>query len=209
MSPLPESGGPAPESRQPRSVPQPGSPEETLRRLEQRLDQASAAAERLIAQAAAEAARAGIQAASAGNPGGGAGNPGGGAGNPGGAPATQARGAGNPGGGAGNPGGGAGNPGGGAGNPGGGNSGAGDEPDLPPAGWQTAEDNSRGPTPELDPLVALVQAMRDLIPPDLQRRLIAAFREVLLALRALIDWYLERIEHKREQGFEVQDIPIL
>ncbi len=204
MSPLPESGGPAPESRQPRSVPQPGSPEETLRRLEQRLDQASAAAERLIAQAAAEAARAGIQAASAGIQAASAGNPGGGAGNPGG-------GAGNPGGGGGNPGGGGGNPGGGAGNPhaGAGNSGAGDEPDLPPAGWQTAEDNSRGPTPELDPLVALVQAMRDLIPPDLQRRLIAAFREVLLALRALIDWYLERIEHKREQGFEVQDIPIL
>ena len=163
MPPLPEPGGPAPESREPRSVPEPRSPEETLRRLEQRLDQASAAAERLIAQAAAEAARAGIQAASAGNPGGG-----------------------------------------GAGNPG-----AGDEPDPPPAGWQTAEDTSRGPTPELDPFVALVQAMRDLIPPDLQRRLIAALREVLLALRALIDWYLERLERKREQGVEVQDIPIL
>jgi hypothetical protein len=150
-------------------VPQPGSTEETLRRLEQRLDQASAAAERLIAQAAAEAARAGIQAASAGNPGGGARNPGADAGNPG----------------------------------------AGDEPDPPPAGWQTAEDTARGPTPELDPFVALVQAMRELIPPDLQRRLIAALREVLLALRALIDWYLERLELKRKQGFEVQDIPIL
>ena len=173
MPPLPEPGGPAPESREPRSVPVPGSPEETLRRLEQRLDQASAAAERLIAQAAAEAARAGIQAASAGNPdGGGAPNPGGG----------------------------------GAGNP---DAGAGDKSDLPPAGWQTAEDTSRGPTPELDPFVALVQAMRDLIPPDLQRRLIAAIREVLLALRALIDWYLERLERKREQGVEVQDIPIL
>jgi hypothetical protein len=163
----------------------PGSPEETLRRLEQRLDQASAAAERLIAQAAAEAARAGIQAASAGNPdGGGAANPGGG---------------------------GAGNPNAHAGNPdaGAGNSGAGDKSDLPPAGWQTAEDTSREPTPELDPFVALVQAMRDLIPPDLQRRLIAAIREVLLALRALIDWYLERLERKREQGVEVQDIPIL
>ncbi len=193
MPPPPEPGGPAPESREPRSVPEPRSPEETLRRLEQRLDQASAAAERLIAQAAAEAARAGIQAASAGNPdGGGAGNPDAGAGNPGG-------------GGAGNPDAGAGNPGGsGAGNPG-----AGDEPDPPPAGWQTAEDTSRGPTPELDPFVALVQAMRDLIPPDLQRRLIAALREVLLALRALIDWYLERLERKREQGVEVQDIPIL
>ena len=190
MPPLPEPGGPAPESREPRSVPVPGSPEETLRRLEQRLDQASAVAERLIAQAAAEAARAGIQAASAGNPeGGGAPNPGaGGAGNP------NAQ---------------AGNPDAGAGNSGAGNSGAGDKSDLPPAGWQTAEDTSRGPTPELDPFVALVQAMRDLIPPDLQRRLIAALREVLLALRALIDWYLERLERKREQGVEVQDIPIL
>lgn len=176
MPPLPEPGGPAPESREPRSVPVPGSPEETLRRLEQRLDQASAAAERLIAQAAAEAARAGIQAASAGNPdGGGAPNPGDG----------------------------------GAGNPGAGNSGAGDKSDLPPAGWQTAEDTGRGSTPELDPFVALVQAMRDLVPPDLQRRLLAALREVLLALRALIDWYLERLERKREQGVEVQDIPIL
>ena len=182
MPPLPESGGPAPESREPRSVPAPGSPEETLRRLEQRLDQASAAAERLIAQAAAEAARAGIQAASAGNPGGGARDPDAGAGNPGGGARDPDAGAGDPG---------------------------AHDPDLPPAGWQTAEDTSRGPTPELDPFVALVQAMRDLIPPDLQRRLIAAFREVLLALRALIDWYLERLELKREQGFEVQDIPIL
>ncbi len=172
MPPLPEPGGPAPESREPRSVPVPGSPEETLRRLEQRLDQASAAAERLIAQAAAEAARAGIQAASAGNPDGGGAGPTQGAGRrqPR-APATS--------------------------------------PTSPPAGWQTAEDTVRGPTPELDPFVALVQAMRDLVPPDLQRRLLAALREVLLALRALIDWYLERLERKREQGVEVQDIPIL
>ena len=51
--------------------------------------------------------------------------------------------------------------------------------------------------------------MRDLIPPDLQQRLIAALREVLLALRALIDWYLERLDRQREQGVEIQDIPIL
>jgi len=180
---MPESGGPAPD--EPRRDPEPGSTEETLRRLEQRLDQASAAAERLIAQAAAEAARAGIQAAGAGNPGADAGNPGPDAGNPG--PD-------------------AGNPGPGAGNPG---ADAEDRPGPPPAGWQTADDTSRGSTPELDPFVSLVQAVRDLIPPDLQRRLIAALREVLLALRALIDWYLERLERKREQGVEIQDIPIL
>ena len=36
---MPESGGPAPDGREPRRVPEPGSTEETLRRLEQRLDQ--------------------------------------------------------------------------------------------------------------------------------------------------------------------------
>ena len=131
--------------------PDPGSPEEALRRLEQRLDQASEAAERLMTEAAAAAAARAT---------GGAGNPG--------DPATP-----------------------------------------PPAGWQTADQESRGSTSELDPLVALVQAVRDLIPPDLQQRLVAALREVLLALRALIDWYLERLDRRREQGVEVQDIPIL
>ena len=86
---------------------------------------------------------------------------------------------------------------------------AGDPATPPPAGWQTTDDDARESTSELDPLVALVQAMRDLIPPELQQRLIAALREVLLALRALIDWYLERLDRRREQGVEVQDIPIL
>jgi hypothetical protein len=174
---MPESGGPAADGREPRRVPEPGSTEETLRRLEQRLDQASAAAERLMAQAAAAAVRAGNPGRGAGNPGPGAREPGPGVGDPG---------------------------------PGAGESyDGGHRPDLPPAGWQSAEESSRGSTSELDPFVALVQAMRDLIPPDLQQRLIAALREVLLALRALIDWYLERLERRREQGVEIQDIPIL
>lgn len=149
---------------EPGRVPEPGSPEEALRRLEQRLDQASEAAERLMAQAAAAAAA--RVASSAGGSVAGAGESAGGAGeSAGGAP--------------------------------------------PPSGWQTTDGGTRGSTSELDPLVALVQAVRDLIPPDLQQRLIAAFREVLLALRALIDWYLDRLDRRREQGVEVQDIPIL
>ncbi len=150
-----------------------------------------------MAQAAAAAVRSGNPVGGAGQSQG-AGNPGPGAGNPG-------PGGGNPGPGGGNPGPGAGNPGPGAGE----SHDAGARPDPPPAGWQTAEESSRGSTSELDPFVALVQAMRDLIPPDLQQRLIAALREVLLALRALIDWYLERLDRQREQGVEIQDIPIL
>jgi hypothetical protein len=85
-----------------------------------------------------------------------------------------------------------------------------DEPvKPPPAGWQIPGDGRAGASSEIDPFVGLVQALRDLIPPELQRRLIAALRELLLALRALIDWYLERLERRREQSVEVEDIPIL
>ena len=49
-------------------------------------------------------------------------------------------------------------------------------------------------------LLQFIQAVRDLIPPDLQRRLGEAVRELLLALRALIDWYLERTEQPARAG---------
>ncbi len=138
-----------------RPTPPPGSAEDALRRLEARLDRASEAAERLMAQAAAEAA------AGAGHP----------------SPAPDP------------------------------SEGDGEPSKPPPSGWQTPEDARPGP--ELDPFVGLVQALRDLVPPELQRRLVAAIRELLLALRALIDWYLEHLERRRAQAVEVQDIPIL
>jgi hypothetical protein len=156
-----------------RPSPPAGSAEEALRRLEQRLDRASEAAERLMAEAA-EAAT----VPSAGNPS--TGNPS--AGNP--SPGNPS-----------------------PGNPSSGG-GPGEPAKPPPAGWQVPED-ARAATPDLDPFVALVQALRDLVPPELQRRLAAAVRELLLALRALIDWYLERLERRREDAVEVQDIPIL
>jgi hypothetical protein len=202
MTSPPDSGGVPPDSeRRPRQPAQSGSPEEALRRLEQRLDEASKAAERLMTQAAAAAVvRAGEGVPGEGVPG--EGVPGEGVPGEGvpceGVPGEGVAGEGVAGEGA---------PGGRAGerDP----AGEREPAEPPPAGWQAADDDARGSTSELDPLVALVQAMRDVIPPDLQRRLIAALREVLLALRALIDWYLERLDHRREQGAEVQDIPIL
>jgi len=87
----------------------------------------------------------------------------------------------------------------------------------PPAGWQQPAPDagaSRSDAFSLlgadaDLLLGIVSSLRDRIPPDLQQRLAEALREVLLALRALIDWYLERTEHRRAQPSEVQDIPIL
>jgi hypothetical protein len=82
----------------------------------------------------------------------------------------------------------------------------------PPAGWQQpapARDPSWPLLADADLVLGLLGALRDRIPPDLQRRLAQAIREVLLALRALIDWYLERTEHAEPGPAEVQDIPIL
>jgi hypothetical protein len=86
-----------------------------------------------------------------------------------------------------------------------------DEPAMPPpAGWQTPprEGDARG-RGDLELLMQLIQSVREVIPPDLQRRLAEALRELLLAIRALIDWYLERSEQRRAGAGEVQDIPIL
>jgi hypothetical protein len=87
----------------------------------------------------------------------------------------------------------------------------------PPAGWQRREDQTAGsgdPTAssargELDVLLQILNAVRDRLPPELQHRLGEALREVLLAVRALIDWYLERTERRRSQAVQVEDIPIL
>jgi hypothetical protein len=80
----------------------------------------------------------------------------------------------------------------------------------PPAGWQTPEaDRERPPLGgDLELLTQLLQSVRDLVPPELERRLAAAVRELLLALRALIDFYLERLNKRGPEPTEVEDIPI-
>ncbi len=121
---------------QPRS----DAPDDALRRLEQRLDRASDAAERLIAEAAA---------------------------------AAKSR--------------------------------------IPPAGWQPPASASGAgeERSDLELLTQVIQSVRDLIPPELERRLAAALRELLLAVRALIDWYLERSDRSPSSSSgQVQDIPI-
>ena len=83
----------------------------------------------------------------------------------------------------------------------------------PPSGWQTPEADGearerRAASASSRRCSRRSRSLRELIPPDLQRRLADALRELLLALRALIDWYLERAKHGRAEPAEVQDIPI-
>jgi hypothetical protein len=65
----------------------------------------------------------------------------------------------------------------------------------------------RGPIPDFTPLIAIVEALRRAIPHELQEQFNALQRELLLTLRALIDWYLDRLD-KPELAPQVEDIPI-
>lgn len=79
----------------------------------------------------------------------------------------------------------------------------------PPAGWQNrpAEDQVAGGR-ELELLTQLIRSVRELLPAELERRLAEALRELLLALRALIDFYLERLGRREPPDEEARDIPI-
>jgi hypothetical protein len=61
---------------------------------------------------------------------------------------------------------------------------------------------------ELDALVALLRALRELVPPELQAQVSEVIRQVLLLLRAVIDYWVDRLDTPRGADVEVQDIPI-
>jgi hypothetical protein len=65
----------------------------------------------------------------------------------------------------------------------------------------------RPPGPDLSALVALLDSLRRLIPPELQEQFNALQRELLLTVRGLIDWQLERLEAGKPET-QVEEIPI-
>jgi hypothetical protein len=84
------------------------------------------------------------------------------------------------------------------------------EPKVPPAGWQAPQADGDGRAPrDIELWLQIVRSLRELIPVELQERLAHAVHELLLALRALVDWYIERLERGRGEPVQVEDIPIL
>ena len=80
---------------------------------------------------------------------------------------------------------------------------------VPPAGDEGARTSGeRSAFGDLQALAGLLDAARTSVPPELARQLAEAARELLLALRALIDWWIARLEREPDQPVEVQDIPI-
>lgn len=79
---------------------------------------------------------------------------------------------------------------------------------VPESGWDSAGGDAAAP--DLHALMALLEAVRESVPAELSRQLAAALRELLLALRALLDWYIERLGEPAERRGEpdVEDIPL-
>ena len=73
----------------------------------------------------------------------------------------------------------------------------GEEPPPPP----------RGPQLDFRPLFMLLEGVRRALPSNLQEQFTALLREILLTLRALIDWYIERLDRRPAEP-SVEDIPI-
>ena len=86
---------------------------------------------------------------------------------------------------------------------------------VPPRGWDVPHE-SKPPQSggELQVIVNLLGALREAMPAELSQQLAEAVRELLLAVRALIDWYLDRLERlpgrpgAAPDDDRVEDIPI-
>ena len=76
-----------------------------------------------------------------------------------------------------------------------------DDPGATPPPHQGA------PRLDLRPLYMLIESARRGLPRELEEQVNALIREILMTLRALIDWYLERLERKPSE-LHVEDIPI-
>jgi hypothetical protein len=66
--------------------------------------------------------------------------------------------------------------------------------DRPPAaGWDVPRSADAANT-ELEALVGLLGALRDVLPPDLRVQLAELARQLLVFVRAVLDWWIGRLE---------------
>ncbi len=57
-------------------------------------------------------------------------------------------------------------------------------------------------------MAQLVQSLVDVVPEDLREQVYEILRQILLLLRALIDWIVERLPQVRGAELVVEDIPV-
>ena len=80
---------------------------------------------------------------------------------------------------------------------------------IPRSGWSTgADEPTRGVLPDFAGLFGLLEAARGNVPPEIARQLSDALRELLVAIRAVLDYMIERLEAPPTPERHVEDIPI-
>jgi hypothetical protein len=80
----------------------------------------------------------------------------------------------------------------------------------PPRGWETPRSEPAGtpPFPDLSGLLALAETLKGTVPPHLAQQLADALRDLLLALRAVLDYSIARLERPAAEPVQVEDIPV-
>jgi hypothetical protein len=89
--------------------------------------------------------------------------------------------------------------------------------EIPPQGWATHPERNAA-AEEIQALVTLLHALREVVPPDLWEQVREVVRQLLLLVRALLDAVVERLEEDGARppavarpgagGPAVQDIPV-
>jgi hypothetical protein len=82
------------------------------------------------------------------------------------------------------------------------------EAQAPPNGWATPGSSGGRPQPDFNALFALIESAKGTLPPELLRQLTDALRELLIALRAALDYSIEKLERPVPESRDVEDIPI-
>ena len=80
----------------------------------------------------------------------------------------------------------------------------------PPAGWDVPRSADRAGD-ELDALVGLLTTLREVLPPELRAQLAELVRQILVFVRAVLDWWIGRLEQPPSPAPPtggVEDIPI-
>jgi hypothetical protein len=82
--------------------------------------------------------------------------------------------------------------------------------DVPPRGWASAPRREAGEASgEMQALVTLLESLRELLPPELRAQVTELVRQLLLVLRALIDFLVDQLDRgPRGAAPAVEDIPI-
>src|SRR5689334_9386521 len=76
---------------------------------------------------------------------------------------------------------------------------------IPSNGWSSGDPP---PAQDFSALFTLLDAAKGVIPPELLRQLADALRELLIAIRAVLDYSIERLDQTRQTPPAVEDIPI-